>query len=231
MTWKIKDFLPTKLKGPFWRTIRILMTELDSFLLTELTVVVILSESWWTISMRKELSLEKAIEIAKNMLRFGDPLEKIVLITGLTLQQVQNIQHSLQSPMWLKRKSYEEVFAKSARSQEIAAKSIKVANNLFRIWDFSLEGDCQLRRINIGSGLIFSKIACCLGITYSSLKNCYFSTFFCKASLIFYLWESPYSESRRNIERSGWSGAVTYFLNERNFCLKKNLPRNLITSE
>lgn len=48
---------------------------------------------------KAEGSLEKAIEIAKNLLRFGDPLEKIVLITGLTLQQVQNIQHSLQSPM------------------------------------------------------------------------------------------------------------------------------------
>ena len=48
---------------------------------------------------KAEGRLEKAIEIAKNMLRFGDPLEKIVLITGLTLQQVQNIQHSLQSPM------------------------------------------------------------------------------------------------------------------------------------
>ncbi len=42
---------------------------------------------------------QEKIEIAKNMLRFEDPLEKIVLITGLTLQQVQNIQHSLQSPM------------------------------------------------------------------------------------------------------------------------------------
>lgn len=41
---------------------------------------------------------EEKVEIAKKMLKCDEPLEKIVAITGLTLEYVIKIQHSLLSP-------------------------------------------------------------------------------------------------------------------------------------
>ena len=41
---------------------------------------------------------EEQVEIAKKMLKCDEPLEKIVAITGLTLEYVIKIQHSLLSP-------------------------------------------------------------------------------------------------------------------------------------
>ncbi len=41
---------------------------------------------------------DEKVEIAKKMLKFGEPLEKIVALTGLTLEHVQKIQRSLLTP-------------------------------------------------------------------------------------------------------------------------------------
>ena len=47
---------------------------------------------------KAEGKAEGIAEVAKNMLKFGESLGKVVALTGLTLEQVQNIQRSLQSP-------------------------------------------------------------------------------------------------------------------------------------
>lgn len=40
---------------------------------------------------------EEKVEIAKKMLKFGEPIEKIVAITGLTLEHIQKIQRTLRT--------------------------------------------------------------------------------------------------------------------------------------
>ena len=41
---------------------------------------------------KAEGKAEEKVEIAKKMLKFGEPLENIVALTGLTLGHVQKIQ-------------------------------------------------------------------------------------------------------------------------------------------
>ena len=38
---------------------------------------------------------QKAIETARNLLKYGDPIEKISVITGLSLEKVQQLQEEI----------------------------------------------------------------------------------------------------------------------------------------
>ncbi len=40
---------------------------------------------------------QKAIETARNLLKYGDPIEKISVITGLSLDKVQQLQEDIKN--------------------------------------------------------------------------------------------------------------------------------------